>query len=206
MKDLTGEKFGRLTVIGFSHRKGKSYYWDCICNCGNKEVRKVQSGGLKNGSTKSCGCLNREIVTKHGLDGNKVYHVFNSMKSRCYAKSNTAYHNYGGKGVKICDEWLNDVEEFVGWAMSNGYKEGLTIERIDSNGDYCPENCKWATRKEQANNVSTNINIEYNGRTQTLSQWAEEYDIKMNTLYHRYVISKWDIERALITPVRTRKS
>lgn len=202
MIDMVGQKFGRLTVIEFSHRKGKNYYWKCICDCGNPEIRIVQVQGLKRGTTQSCGCLNKEIITKHGLDGDKIYHVFNAMKNRCYSKDNNSYHNYGARGINICDEWLNDVVAFVNWAYNSGYKEGLTIERKDVNGNYEPNNCTWVSRKAQMNNTRYNINIEYKGETKTLTEWSETIGMKMNTLYYRIAIAKWDIEKAFNTPLR----
>jgi hypothetical protein len=200
MKDLTGDKFGRYTVLEFSHRKGNNYYWKCRCDCGNE--RLVNAGGLNNGSSTSCGCYNHEVITKHGLDGNKLYHVLNAMKNRCTSPKNKGYMNYGGRGITLCEEWMNDPDAFIRWANENGYKDGLTIERVNVNGNYCPENCRWVDRKEQANNTRTNLFIEYNGETRTLSQWAEHIGIKMNTLYQRIVIAGWPIEKAMITPTR----
>ena len=196
-------KFGRLTVIEFHERKGKNYYWKCQCECGNTRI--VQPSRLINGTTVSCGCYNREVITKHGLDGNKIYHVFNSMKSRCYSQKNKSYPVYGGRGIKICEEWLNDVTVFHKWAIENGYKEGLTIDRIDVNGDYEPNNCRWITHKEQSYNLRSNKYITYNGRTQTICQWADELNIQRATLCHRIYVAKWSIEKALTTPVKSRK-
>lgn len=199
MKDLSGMRFGRYIVLEFSHRKGKNYYWKCKCDCGNERV--VNSGGLNNGQSRSCGCYNREIITKHGLDGNKLYHVLLGMKNRCYSDKSNSYKDYGGRGIKVCEEWLNNPQVFVDWALENGYKEGLSIERIDVNGNYEPSNCKWANKKEQANNTRTNIYYIYEGRTLTLSQWAEELGMKMNTLHYRLRIKGWNIEKAFKKPV-----
>lgn len=202
MKDLSGKVYGRWTVIKFSHRKGKNYYWVCKCSCEKNTIKTVNSAQLNNGQSQSCGCFNKETITKHGLNGNKLYHIFNSMKARCYSTTNKSYKNYDGRGIKICDEWLNDVKLFIEWAHKNGYKEGLTIERKDVNGDYCPQNCCWESRKTQSNNTRKNIFIDYNGKTQTLTQWAEEYNIKPHTLYYRYVLKNWDIDKSLNTPIR----
>ena len=159
MEDLTGKKFNRLTVLGFAGRQGKNYYWECQCDCGN--IRQVQAQGLRRGSTKSCGCYNREIITKHGLDGDKLYHVFNSMRNRCYSVNNKSYHNYGGRGITICDEWLNDPSSFFKWSLENGYSDDLTIDRKDNNKGYSPEHCQWTTEIEQHNNTRRNRYVEY---------------------------------------------
>ena len=198
--DLKGKKYGRLTFIEFSHRKGKNYYWKCVCDCGNEKV--VQPSGVKNGRVISCGCYNKEVITKHGLDGNKLYHVLNSMKNRCYSDKSKSYVNYGARGIKVCDEWINDPREFINWSLSNGYEEGLSIDRINNDGHYEPDNCRWTNKITQANNTRTNLYINYNNETKTLSEWAAQYGIKMNTLYYRYVLKKWDMKKALETPVR----
>ena len=203
MEDLTGKKFNRLTVLGFAGRRGNNYYWECQCDCGN--IRQVQAQGLRRGSTKSCGCYNREIITKHGLDGDKLYHVFNSMRNRCYSVNNNSYHNYGGRGIAICDEWLNDVTVFIEWAHNNGYAEGLTIDRIDVNGNYEPSNCRWITKKEQSRNLRRNTKLTLNGRTQLLCEWSEETGIKASTLCYRLYKLGWSVEKALTTPVRGTK-
>lgn len=202
MKDLTGIKYNRLTVIGFSERIGKNYYWNCVCDCGNTKIIVVQSGQLKNGGTKSCGCWNLERVTKHNLDGNPIYHVFNSMKSRCYSIKNRSYLDYGGRGVKICDEWLDDVVKFVEWSNINGYEEGLSIDRIDVNGNYEPSNCRWVDDYVQANNKTDNTSITYNSETRNLCQWADLYNLKRATLCYRLYIANWDIHKALTTPLQ----
>lgn len=182
-EDLTGQKFGRWTVIKYI---GNSK-WLCKCDCGN--IKVVQGGSLKNGNTQSCGCLQKEkasfIMKKHGLYKSRLYKLWRSMKNRCQFKTNLSYKNYGGRGIKVCDEWLNDFMNFYNWAMANGYKDDLTIERIDVNGNYEPNNCKWINNIEQAWNRRSSYFITYNNETHCLAEWAKIYNIKYNTLWAR---------------------
>ena len=132
------------------------------------------------------------------------------MKDRCYNPNNNAYCNYGARGITVCEEWLNSYLSFRDWALNNGYSEALpssecTLDRIDVNGNYCPENCRWVSMKEQCNNKRDNYNISYNGTTKTLTQWAEEYGIKSRTLRTRIVNLNWPIDKALNTPVKPHK-
>lgn len=134
-------------------------------------------------------------MTKHGGSYTRLYSIWEHVKSRCLNKNNQAYSYYGGRGITVCTDWL----EFVGfrdWAIKNGYKDTLTIDRIDSNRGYYPANCRWATRKEQSNNIRTNKNITYNGKTQTITQWAEELGINPDTLYNRVFRASWPVEKA----------
>lgn len=160
MKDkreiLVGDRFGRLTVVeraeNYISPQGQARKrWSCKCDCGNMVT--VLSGALVSGDTRSCGCLQKEIAkttfTKHGTWGSRLYKIWASMKSRCYNKKCTSYKWYGEKGVTICDEWLNDCGAFSNWAMANGYKDDLTIDRIDPYGNYEPSNCRWITLAEQ---------------------------------------------------------
>lgn len=160
--DLTGRRFGRLIVI---ERCGCTPHgdvkWKCLCDCGCDAV--VIGASLKNGSTKSCGCLLRETIgnvkLSHGCSRTRLYKVWLHMKDRCYNRSNKNYHRYGGRGITVCDEWRNDFGKFQEWAMANGYDENApfgqcTIDRIDNDKGYRPDNCRWADMKVQRNNQS----------------------------------------------------
>lgn len=203
--DLTGEKFGRLTVLertdDLIQPSGQhKTQWLCKCDCGNEIT--VTSSNLK-GSTKSCGCYRAEIGYKagknclsHGKSNTRIYHTWEAMKQRCYNPKSQYYKRYGGRGITICDKWLHDFQAFYDWAMSHGYADNLTIDRIDNNKGYSPDNCRWATNIQQHNNQSNNKNLTYNGKTQTLAQWAKEKNIKPTTLAMR-LNRGWSIEKAL---------
>lgn len=208
-KDLTGQKFGRLTVVERScnSNKDRNVYWICRCECGNYTV--VQGRNLRNGKSKSCGCFMRDYAkhakTKHGLHKSRLYRIWYDMKKRCYSKTESTYEHYGGRGITICSEWLNDFMSFYSWAMSNGYADNLTIDRIDVNGNYEPSNCRWATMKEQGNNKRTCIYLTHNNETHTLTEWAEITGLNPNTLYKR-IRKGWSVEKALTEPVKQRSA
>jgi len=157
MNNLIGEKYGRLTVSKKSFSRNGKLYWLCQCDCGN-EVH-IQAYLLRKGKTKSCGCLRKEIHTIHGdstrLETARLYSIWHSMKQRCNNQNNDSYHNYGGRGIKVCQEWQEYIP-FRNWALTNGYRDGLFLDRIDNDGDYCPENCKFSTRHQQQANMRTN--------------------------------------------------
>lgn len=194
--DLTGRKFGRLTVIGLSPKmSGRKSYWVCVCECGKKKV--VRSDLLKSKNTQSCGCLRDEAALKtitkyHEKDKNKgagksrLYHTWQHMKYRCNNPNSGSYAFYGGRGIKLCEEWENDFQSFKKWSLDNGYAEGLTIERKDVNGNYEPSNCEWITLEDQMHNRRTTVWIEWNGKTQNLKQWSDELGINYGTLWSRY--------------------
>lgn len=183
--DLTGKRFGRLLVMSESsiRKKGGSVYWKCKCDCGN--IVETNSQALRKGYTQSCGCYNRDIIKKDNPNREKkLYHIYRGIKDRCYNKNSKSYHNYGARGIKLCDEW-NDFEKFEKWALNNGYEQGLWLDRINNDSDYSPDNCRWSTPKEQQNNKRTNVFITINGVTKTLQQWSEESGIKAMTLSRR---------------------
>lgn len=162
VKDLTGQRFGRLVVVERAGSdKHKHATWKCQCDCG--EVRVLCSGNLRNGLVNSCGCLrvdsNKKRFTKHGRRESRLYCVWIDMKKRCYNPSTHNYHRYGGRGITICDEWLHNFEAFYDWAIANGYDETAprgqcTIDRIDNDKGYSPDNCRWVDAKTQNNNKS----------------------------------------------------
>lgn len=199
--DLTGKKYGRLTVIERTQNKGKETMWICLCDCGNKIV--VQGNNLKSGHSKSCGCYNSEATAnrnyKHGKRHTRLYTIWSGMRRRCYEVTNPKYKDYGGRGIVVCEEWKDDFNNFYLWSMSHGYKDNLTIDRIDVNGNYEPSNCRWATNKEQANNRRSNKLYSYKGKTQNISQWANEFKIPYHKLHER-LKKGWNIDKALNTP------
>lgn len=181
--------------------------WNCLCECGN--TKRIEASSLKNGTTKSCGCLQKETVkktaTKYWFNPNykkdRIYRIYNKIKNRCYNSNSESYKYYGGRGIVICDEWLNDFQVFYDWAISSGYDEKLTIDRIDVNGNYEPSNCRWATRKEQNYNKRNNRKITYNEKTQTLTEWAKELNINAHTLSNRINRAKMNPEEAFTKSV-----
>ena len=189
-KDLIGKRYGRLEVIEeFGRDKIGNVLWKCKCDCGNETI--VRSADLNNGHSRSCGCLiadtTRRSMTTHGQRKTRLYRIWTNMKNRCFNKNYKNYKRYGAKGITVCDEWSgeNDFINFYMWAMSSGYKEYLTIDRIDNNEGYSPDNCRWATYEEQANNKTNNRLFRFNGETQTLSEWSKIYDINQSTLRSR---------------------
>ena len=183
--DLTGKIFGRLTVIKrVENSKSGEARWLCLCSCGN--YKEVQANNLKSGQVQSCGCFRREVSSlgnkSHGMTKSRIYRIYQHMKDRCYRVTDKKYQRYGGRGIKICDEWLDDFMKFYNWSIQNGYKENLTIDRIDNDGNYEPQNCRWTTRKEQNRNYSRNILLTYKGETKCMIEWGEKLGIKYNTL------------------------
>lgn len=196
LKDLTGQRFGRLTVIERAENaKCGRTMWNCKCDCGNEIC--VIGQNISSGRTKSCGCLYE--AGKHRESHTRLYRIWSGMKTRCSNPKHHEFLNYGGKGISVCIEWEDNFQTFYEWAVGNGYADNLTLDRIDNSKNYCPENCRWATYKQQGNNRTQNHLITYNGKTQNITQWAEEFGINRVTLQARIVRYGWDIEKALTT-------
>lgn len=200
-------------MVEFAGARKRKACWVCRCDCGNVVV--VRSCDMQSGNTQSCGCLRQEkssnairmLNTKQGANNRtkrRLYLTWQSMRRRCSDPNHGAYLCYGGRGIKVCLEWENDYWAFERWAMLNGWHEGLTLDRIDNDKGYSPDNCRWATSKVQNNNQRRNVVLEYQGKRQTLTQWAEELGILVTTLYRRYERG-WSVERMLTEPVHKRK-
>ena len=198
MIDLVGKRFGRLIVIEFALTKSYRNYWQCKCECGN--IKQVREDSLKNGSTISCGCSKFEgHGLKHGYSNTRIYHIWENMLQRCNNPNFPDYFNYGGRGIKVCDNWL----EFENFLKDMGEcPSGYQIDRINNDGDYCKENCRWATRKEQNRNKRNVRLISFKNKRQCLHAWAEEYGFNPKTLWHRLYTLKWSIKKALTTPTK----
>jgi hypothetical protein len=194
--DLTGQRFGRLVVLSRGpNNKTNHVMWRCRCDCG-KEIM-VFSGVLRK-SVRSCGCAAAEKarmrLTKHGAllyqKRDILYGKWQRMKSRCYRPADPKYKNYGARGITMCKEWKNDFGCFREWAIKNGYKPGLTIERIDVNGNYCPSNCKWIPMEEQAYNKTNTVYLTIDGQKLPLIKWAKKLNIDYRVLYYECIAKK----------------
>lgn len=198
MIDIAGEKFGRLVAIEpVKQDTGGNWWWKCICDCGSMPIVKYTN--LSRGTTKSCGCLAKELTsiraTKHGMSNTPTYHSWMCMKRRCIDSSAPNYANYGGRGIKVCSRWLN----FENFLEDMGVRpEGMTLDRIDNEGNYTPENCRWESAVNQHRNTRANVILTYNGKTQCLAAWADEFGIRRNT-FHKRIASGWSMHRALYT-------
>lgn len=205
-EDLTGLKFGKLTVISFYGVKNKKSYWLCECDCEDKNQKVARSDQLKDGITKSCGCSIK--LGTHGMSNTRLFNIWSGIRSRCNNKNSKDYHNYGGRGVKICDEWENDFSNFYNWAIKNGYSDDLTIDRKNTNGNYEPSNCRWATHKEQSNNLRRNFNIEINGEVKSISEWSQLSGVHRPTIKKRIKegLSGEELIAPVIKSVATKQS
>lgn len=197
IKLVAGQKFNHLTVIKLDHIEDRVYnskneksgkrtlhleFYLCKCDCGKETIVEKSHLRKKVDATESCGCING---THHMSHGNRIYAIWVGMRKRCYShtRSNIDYKNYGGKGIKICDSWKNDFKVFYDWAISNGYKDELTIDRIDNNGNYEPNNCRWVTRAQQNLNYSRNVRYSFRNQILTIKEIADIVGLKYNTLY-----------------------
>lgn len=217
-----GARFGNFKVVGLDHRDGKvgkngkikyRYYYKCLCDCGNEFV--TRGDGITSGHVRSCGCLQKSIARKmkikSGMSGSRFYCIWGNMKARCFnTTSFPEAHCYSLRGISLCDEWkdfqnfYNDMYESYQQHVEAFGEKDTTIDRIDVNKNYCKENCKWSTLREQFNNKTDNHFIEYNGRRETLANWARELGIGYSALATR-LGRGWTVERAFTTPVIPRK-
>ena len=207
MNNLSGKKFGKLTPTKIAYRCHDKFgdmriYWECKCDCGNITV--ANSRMLTSGKTQSCGCLRKGIHKKHGYTGTRLYRIHQGMKSRCKYPSCQDYKYYGGKGITYCEEWEH-FENFLDWAIQNGYNDNLSLERIDVNKGYEPSNCCWVTGQEQRYNKTNSKKFTINGETKCLAEWCRIYDANYNTVHRRVTTNNYDILRALTEPTRTYK-
>lgn len=204
LTDLTGSRFGRWTVLEYAGRsKRGEVQYKCRCDCGTERVLRRTS--LTSGNSKSCGCLSRDVAkergTTHGDSKSRLYRIWAGIIQRCCNdRERYEWEKYGGRGITVCEEW-HKYEAFRDWALSSGYSEDLTIDRINVNGDYCPDNCRWATVYEQNNNKRTSKYISFNGETGTIREFADRYGLAYSCLYTRLKLG-WSIEDALLIPSR----
>ena len=191
--DLSGEKFGKITVLErIKKENSKRTFFKCLCDCGKEKI--FQSSDLLRGKIKSCGCWKAEHMKKlgkehitHGMTDSRLYHIWRGLRTRCNFYKSKDYINYGGRGITVCEEWEKDFMSFYNWAMSNGYRDDLTIDRIDVNGNYCPENCRWADIATQSRNKRNTVNITINGETKCSTEWERILGICRRTIKKRYL-------------------
>ena len=207
--DLAGQRFGRLTVVSRAENtlEGRAR-WLCKCICGNQTV--ATGKGLRNGCTKSCGCLIKDVNLSRATHGDskrqkmkRLYRIWCAVKSRVSNKNQPQYKDYGGRGITICEDWASDYITFRDWSLKNGYNDTLTIDRIDNEKGYYPDNCRWVSMRTQQRNKSRNRDITFNNETKTLSEWAEALGMNYFTL-HKRMQHGWSIEKAFTKPLKKR--
>lgn len=219
-KNMIGKQYNNWTVLDYSHfnersffdktrnkrRYAKEHFLKVECKCGT--IRNVRPAPLKNGKSKGCGCdgnyTETQFKKKHGLTNSRLYKIYSGMKSRCYKDWDKDYKNYGDRGIAVCNDWLKDFSNFHKWALKNGYKEDLTIDRIDNNGNYSPENCRWTTIINQSNNKRNNIYITYQNKTKTATEWSRELKVNADTLHNRKRLG-WSDDEIISTPIGGRR-
>lgn len=198
--DLTGQRFGRLVVLGYSHTKNGQAFWSCQCDCGN--TKQIRGSDLRAGKSLSCKCLNYEVSRTHKMSKTKIYMVWINMHSRCYKNNHPEYKRYGERGIRVCDKW----QTFEGFFedMGTTYKEGLSIDRINVNGNYCKENCRWADNITQQKNRRTTKFYTLNGETETFTYFCRKYNVNYELARGRLRMG-WDIEKIFTTPSQRNK-
>lgn len=188
--DLTGLQFGLLKAVCRAGSDNHGATWNCVCECGKKLI--VKSNSLRSENTRSCGsCLHKT----HGGSYSRLYRIHRCMRARCYDERSDSFKHYGAKGIRVCDLWM-DFAEFQTWALANGYQDGLSIDRIDGTLGYSPDNCRWATPRQQQHNIRSNVRLTAYGKTMTIAEWARLANMPYSTLYGR-VNAGWDVYRAI---------
>lgn len=202
IEDLTGRRFGKLTVLSWAeNNKHNKSVWRCLCDCTNPDVYVI-GANLKSGNSTQCKECKARSMVKHSVNDKRILNIWNGIKQRCYNQNHDAYHHYGGRGIKMCDEWLNNAEEFEIWANKNGYSKDLTIDRIEVNGNYEPSNCRWATDDEQQSNRRNNVLLTFNGETKTVRQWEGVSEVSRTTIQKRIFNGETDKDKIFAPPVK----
>jgi hypothetical protein len=200
--DLNGQVFGRWHVKEFAYKKPTGeIYWHCICDCGVE--RAVKAASLRSGKSVSCGCYRIEKVSSHGYTATPTFYTWQSMKQRCNYEGAKSYKHYGGRGIEICERWLESFENFL--ADMGEKPAGTSLDRKDNNGPYSPDNCKWSTAEEQQLNKTNTRWITYEGETLALSDWARRYNTTPQLIFNR-IHAGWSIHDALTKPIRACRS
>lgn len=199
--DLSGERYGRLTVIERVGTMSGHPLWECKCDCGKHT--KATTTNLRSGAIVSCGCYNSDVNGRrtHGKSRTRLYSIWKGMRRRCNKETDRSFKGYGGRGITVCKEW-DKFEAFQKWSIENGYNDNLSIDRIDTNGNYEPSNCKWSTAKEQNNNKRNNRILEYNGEAHNVTEWAAILGMSAHTIFSRLDLMGWSVEKALSTPMK----
>lgn len=192
-KNIIGNKYNKLTVLSFSHyhkqpNGDNKEYYVCLCDCGKQKI--VRKDMLIYGGVKSCGCLlyekSKENNKKHGLYKSRIYQIYYGMLQRCYNTKNIKYDVYGGRGISVCDNWKNDFKNFYVWASNNGYNENLTLDRIDNDGNYCPENCRWTSKAVQSANRRPKSNSYGVCYCKKIKRYRSRICINNKTVFNKY--------------------
>jgi hypothetical protein len=211
IKDISSLTFNKLLVLGYiGNNKDNKSLWLCICSCKSRTLKICGGSEMSRGKLQSCGCLRIDRGKERRIDDsllrnhhNRVYRIWQGMHSRCYGVNGKDYVHYGGRGIKICDEWLSDFMEFYQWSAHNGYKDNLTIDRIDVDGNYCAENCRWVTTAIQNKNKTTAIKVIYNNKEWILKDLVDFKNLTKDykTIKQRILLYNISVEDAIITPI-----
>lgn len=199
------KRYGKWTVLGCAFRRGQAKVWYVVCRCDCGRIAVVNAHSLHRDKSHKChSCQVGEKNLRHGDTGSRLYRVWQNMKRRCYDNKHQDWNDYGGRGIQVCDEWINDFTAFRDWSLKNGYEKSLQIDRMENDGNYHPGNCRWSTTHDQCRNKRSNVWIEFSGKRLCLADWAKCLGISTGTLWNRISVLKWPLERALTTPLRGR--